>query len=118
MKRALLNLFLVAIMLFGYAQMGYAQSVHYSVSDTEGDKVKLGQNYPNPAVGKTYIEIDFDGTEANLSIYNVVGKLIEERIVTTKLVVIDVSQYNEGIYFYTLEANGEKQTKRMTVRKQ
>jgi len=118
MKRALLNLFIVATMLFGYAQMGQAQGINYAASDTESDKVKLGQNYPNPAVGKTFIEIDFEGLEAQLSIYNVVGKLIEVRIVTTKLIVIDVSQYNEGLYLYTLEANGEKITKRMTVRKQ
>lgn len=104
-------------MLLGMSIQTQAQSMDFAFADTETDRVKLGQNYPNPAVGKTYIEIDFEGREATLAIYNVVGKLIEERTVTTKLIVIDVSQYNEGIYLYTLEAGGEKVTRRMTVRK-
>jgi Secretion system C-terminal sorting domain len=87
------------------------------LNDTQSDKVKLGQNYPNPAVGKTYIEIDFATPDATITIYNVLGKLIESRVVTTKLVVLDVSNYIEGIYLYTLESGGEKITKRMNVRK-
>ncbi|MBO6516526.1 MAG: T9SS type A sorting domain-containing protein [Bacteroidia bacterium] len=109
MKRILLTLFLsVGIMSLG--------AFSTLASDIDGDKLKLGQNYPNPAIGKTYIEVVFEG-EATLSIYNVVGKLVETQTVTSNMITLDVSNYTEGIYLYTLESNGEKITKRMTVRK-
>lgn len=79
--------------------------------------VKLGQNYPNPATGKTIIEFSFNSPEATLTVYNVLGKVVEEFTVVDKRIVIDVTNYPEGVYLYTLEADGEKITRRMTVRK-
>ena len=87
-----------------------------SATGIDGEKIKLGQNYPNPAVGKTFIEAEFTG-EATLTIYNVVGKVIEARVVTSGVIELDVSNYTEGIYLYTLESSGEKITKRMKVKK-
>ncbi|MFT5723215.1 MAG: hypothetical protein ACI9JN_000324 [Bacteroidia bacterium] len=109
MKRNLLILF-IAVGLMSF------QTVFPSDYDTDASNIKLGQNYPNPAIGKTYIEANFTG-EATLTVYNVVGKVIEERVVTTSLIVLNVTNYTEGIYLYTLESNGEKLTKRMTVKK-
>ncbi|MBI1306574.1 MAG: T9SS type A sorting domain-containing protein [Bacteroidetes bacterium] len=110
---------LLSTLLLSLATTSVAQNnSDVKFANVQTDKVKLGQNYPNPAVGRTYIEVEFEGAEATLSVYNVVGKLIEERIVTTKLIVLDVSQYEEGVYLYTLECNGEKITRRMTVKKQ
>jgi hypothetical protein len=76
----------------------------------------LGQNYPNPAKGKTYIEASFNSPKATLSIYNVLGSLIEERTLTNSgTYEINVTNYAEGVYLYTLDADGVKITKRMTV---
>lgn len=109
MKQILLTLCMaVGLMSF--------QTVFPTSYDTQGSKIKLGQNYPNPAIGKTYIEASYDG-EATLTVYNVVGKVIEARVVTSSMIVLDVANYTEGIYLYTLECNGEKVTKRMTVKK-
>lgn len=44
--------------------------------------VVLGQNYPNPAKGKTVILVDFTSSEAVLSIYNVLGKLVEQHVIS------------------------------------
>ncbi len=109
MKRILL------ILLLSVSCLSFGTSSSFD-SDIDGGKIKLGQNYPNPAVGKTYIEVVFEG-EATLTVYNVVGKLIEARTVTSNMITLDVSNYMEGIYLYTLESNGEQVTKRMTVRK-
>jgi hypothetical protein len=109
MKRTLL----ILMISFGLTAMS---SLSGFGSSTNGDKVKLGQNYPNPAVGTTYIEVTFEG-DATLTIYNLVGKVIEVIPVTSSTISIDVSGYTEGIYLYTLESNGEKVTKRMTVKK-
>ncbi|MCB9262086.1 MAG: T9SS type A sorting domain-containing protein [Flavobacteriales bacterium] len=89
--------------------------INFGSESTSGD-LKLGQNYPNPAITLTYIDAKFIG-EGTLTVYNVVGKIIEERTVNSGIISIDVSSYNEGVYLYTLEANGEKLTKRMTVKK-
>ena len=81
--------------------------------------VVLGQNYPNPAKNKTVINVEFASTEAVLRIYNVLGKLVEEIVVSSdqKRITLDVSNYQEGIYLYSIEADGQKVTKRMTVNK-
>lgn len=81
--------------------------------------VVLGQNFPNPAKSKTEIVVDFKSSVAVLSIYNVLGKKVEEIIVSSdkKVITLDVSDYQEGIYLYSIEADGQKVTKRMTVRK-
>ncbi len=84
-----------------------------------GSVVVLGQNYPNPAKGKTVILVEFSSSEAVLSIYNVLGKLVEQRVISNdqKRITLDVSEYKEGIYLYSIEADGQKVTKRMTVSK-
>lgn len=85
----------------------------------QGGPVVLGQNFPNPAKGKTEIVVEFSTPEAVLRIYNVLGKKVEEIVVSSdkKVIILDVSDYQEGIYLYSIEAGGEKVTKRMTVRK-
>lgn len=86
-------------------------------STAEAQSIRLGQNYPNPANGKTIIDVSFTSSEATLTIYNVLGKVVDEISVIDKRVVLDVTNYPEGVYLYTLEADGEKLTRRMTVRK-
>lgn len=82
----------------------------------KSDKVKLAQNYPNPANVKTYINLDFKGNDVTFKVYDVLGKLVEEIEVIQKTLVLDVSAYPDGIYLYTLEVDGEKVTRRMTVK--
>ena len=81
--------------------------------------VVLGQNYPNPAKNKTVINVGFASEKAVLRIYNVLGKLIQEVVISSdaKRITLDVSDYQEGIYLYSIEADGQKVTRRMTVNK-
>ncbi len=81
--------------------------------------VVLGQNYPNPAKNKTVINVEFTSANAVLRIYNVLGKLIEEILISSesKKITLDVSDYQDGIYLYSIEADGQKVTRRMTVKK-
>ena len=101
----------------------YSANAEISLPDfensTSNTALVLGQNYPNPAKGKTLIIVEFNSTEAVLCIYNVLGKLIEQRVVSSdqKRISLDVSDYQEGIYLYSIEADGQKVTKRMTVSK-
>ena len=80
--------------------------------------IKLGQNYPNPAKEKTYVEVSFDGPTASLKVYNVLGKVVmQEKLTHSGTYMINVTDFPEGVYIYTLEANGEKETRRLTVKK-
>lgn len=83
---------------------------------TMKDGVTLSQNYPNPAINSTTIHVNFTAAEAELRVYNVLGKLIEARPIVEKTIVLDVRSYEPGVYLYTLEADGEKLTRRMTVK--
>jgi|GEM_PF-621017 len=114
MKRKLL--LLTTIFFFAMASMAMAAPIG-DLNDNQSATIKMSQNYPNPAVGKTYIDVDFDGPEATLRVYNVLGKLVTEKVVVGKRITLDVTNFTEGIYFYTLEADGEKVTRRMTVEK-
>ena len=99
MKRLLYIAIFSAAMLYAYAT-----------------GITLAQNYPNPATEKTYITVDFKTPKATLTIYNVLGRTIEQRVLANSgTFEFDVSEYAEGVYLYTLEAGGEKITKRMTV---
>jgi hypothetical protein len=85
----------------------------FATGDTE-----LGQNYPNPAKGKTFIEVQFSSPQATLTIYNVLGKQVDFlQIEHSGKFVINVADLPDGVYMYTLDADGKKITKRMTVKK-
>jgi len=116
MNLKILIFFLFSASIFGAKAFAIEGNSINVVAKTQ---VILGQNYPNPAKGKTVIVVEFTSSEATLSIYNVLGKLIEQRMISSdqKRITLDVSDYNEGIYLYSIEADGQKVTKRMTVSK-
>ena len=89
-----------------------------SVSANADNKLRLGQNYPNPASERTFIEVVFDSPTAVLGVYNVLGeKLLHKELNHSGTFAIDVTNLPEGVYIYTLETDGQKVTKRMTVKK-
>ena len=82
----------------------------------EGDK--LGQNYPNPAKEKTYVNVEFSSVEATLTLSNILGQVIQiQKLPQSGTYIIDVTNVGEGVYFYTLSADGHKVTKKLTVKK-
>ena len=113
-------------LLFMLLFAGFVSSVNagdlngaFAPGEGSGNPVVLGQNYPNPAKSKTDITFEFSTGQGVIRIYTVLGKLVEEIIVSSekKMITLDVSDYQEGIYLYTIEADGQKITHRMTVRK-
>ena len=79
---------------------------------------KLGQNYPNPASGKTYVNVEFSSPQATLILSNILGETLQVlKLPHSGTFVIDVTEMPEGVYFYTLDADGHKATKRLTVKK-
>lgn len=94
-----------------------------SLNDIEPQNgVSLGQNVPNPAKDYTIVVFNFEETTNDVlfEIRDMSGRLIQSQQMGTlpageHTEVIDTQSMNAGIYLYTLYANGEKQTKRMSV---
>ncbi len=83
----------------------------------------LAQNYPNPFNPSTTISFTVPyETNATLKVYDILGKEIET-LVDAQLragsytAVFDARRYASGIYYYTLNTGGFKQTKKMLLLK-
>ncbi len=82
----------------------------------------LKQNSPNPVANYTLISftIKEKGT-VNLSVYDCTGKLIKKIINNKQMYsgefkyLVNMSEFNNGIYYYSLVLNNSIQTKRFEV---
>ncbi|MDA3837760.1 MAG: T9SS type A sorting domain-containing protein [Candidatus Delongbacteria bacterium] len=83
----------------------------------------LYQNYPNPFNPTTEIKFALStASDVKLNVYNINGQIVSELVNGNKeagihTVNFDASNYNSGMYFYTLEANGMSITKKMILTK-
>jgi len=84
--------------------------------------IKLYQNYPNPSNGITNFSyyLNHASKTVNFKVYNISGK--EVNAISFSNVDMgkhnfkfDVSKLSSGVYYYTLEANNTKVTKKMIV---
>ncbi|OGM91867.1 hypothetical protein A2755_00690 [Candidatus Wolfebacteria bacterium RIFCSPHIGHO2_01_FULL_48_22] len=87
------------------------------------EKFALHQNYPNPFNPNTYIvyRIPYTG-RIKITVYNVLGNEIvtlvnEEKPAGEYDIQFDASSLSSGTYFYTLETNEGKITKKMVLLK-
>jgi tetratricopeptide (TPR) repeat protein len=86
-------------------------------------EISLYQNYPNPFNPTTEIRFALPTvSDVKLNVFNINGQLISELVNGSKeagihKVNFDASNYNSGMYFYTLEANGMSMTKKMILTK-
>ena len=113
------NILFLLLFMSGFLLANTRNAAPVLTSGSTNPSLVVGQNYPNPAKGKTVILVEFSSNEAILIVYNVLGKLVEQRVISAdqKRITLDVSEYKEGIYLYSIEADGKKITKRMTVSK-
>lgn len=94
-----------------------------NVVNSVPETFKLEQNYPNPFNPSTLIKFSLpDRSNVKLSIVNIAGQRVAELINETREpgnyeVKFDAKQYglNSGVYFYTLQADGFKETKKMIL---
>ena len=105
--------------LFELEFESFATSVH----ELSNSFFALSQNSPNPFNGTTEISYNLQ-TAGNVSfrVMDITGKVVEnraaERVSAGKHnITVDASNYNSGIYFYTLTVDGESLTKKMLVNK-
>lgn len=83
---------------------------------------KLYQNYPNPFNPTTIIKYEIPkNAQVTLKVYDILGKEVfsynEYKLAGSYEVKFDGSNLASGMYFYTLETNGYKDTKKMVLLK-
>lgn len=85
------------------------------------DKYLLFQNYPNPFNPSTIIKYQITNNQVvSLIVYNLLGKEIMKLVNEKQLpgmyeVSFDGSMYPSGVYFYVLETQNYKETKKMLM---
>lgn len=81
------------------------------------EKIKI---FPNPADDHINVSLSFpDFTDAEIILYNSIGKPIFKTFVTEKkqfIKIIEVSSYDRGIYFLEIIADGKKTIKRIVIK--
>lgn len=70
--------------------------------------------YPNPVSSILTIETE-QNCNGGIEIYDVNGKLIQSKNVDGKVIKIDVSEWENGVYFLNFEVGGRKVVKRFMV---
>ena len=95
-----------------------------SVGIEEGDRqngIGMGQNVPNPANGITTIPYDLqEAAILSFEVHDLSGKLVATQAIGKRgagshRLQFDTNILGEGVYVYSLVADGTRLTKRMTV---
>ncbi len=92
------------------------------VVDQNANAMSLGQNIPNPAKTQTVVNytVPTNGTVV-FTLTTVTGQVIytqsQEVEAGHNSVVFNTTNLATGIYFYTMDFNGQRLTKKMTIRK-
>ncbi|MDD4373730.1 MAG: T9SS type A sorting domain-containing protein [Bacteroidales bacterium] len=85
-------------------------------------QMEVSQNFPNPFNKETNVTVNLtQGSELNLSVYNITGQKVSERNYGYKpagsqiTMTISGDELPTGVYFYTVEAGSQKVTRKMIV---
>ena len=91
------------------------------VNELNNNVFSLDQNFPNPFRGITTVPVKLNfSTDVTINIVNLVGQNMyshkfEKAASGINNFQVDLSNLKSGVYFYTVEAEGYKITKRMMV---
>ncbi len=85
------------------------------------EAIVLYPNFPNPFNPTTAIRYALpQATEVRLAVYDLLGREVAVLVEGMKppgehQVQVDAGQWASGLYFYTIEADGQKRTQRMVL---
>lgn len=91
------------------------------INEVQNELFTLDQNYPNPFNGTTTVPVTLKKTtDVKINVINIVGQTVysqnfDKAQAGINKFSIDLTHLNSGVYFYTVEAEGYKVTKRMIV---
>jgi hypothetical protein len=82
----------------------------------------LDQNYPNPFAGNSQIKVTLSkSANVTVEIFNMMGRKVAEIAnqqynAGSHIINIDANNLTSGMYIYTVTANGERMSRKMTVK--
>ncbi len=92
-----------------------------NVAQNGKSEISLGQNYPNPFKGTTSISYSLkEGAQVNFQLTDLSGKLVRSADLGLQgsgehQFNFDAADLNPGIYFYTIDVNGIKNSRKMII---
>ena len=95
-------------------------SINY-VNEVKNNVFSMDQNFPNPFKGITSVPVKLNfSTDVTINVVNLVGQTVfshkfEKAQSGMNHFQLDLNNLNSGVYFYSVEAEGYKITKRMVV---
>ena len=105
---------------FYYLGAPYPNNI--GIQELEEQSFTVGQNYPNPTNSLTKIAIEsIEAANFTLSIVDITGRTIKitnlgRLDVGRHVYTVDATNFAPGIYFYTVESAGHKNTKKLIVK--
>lgn len=94
-----------------------------SVYENESNGIKLGQNMPNPFTADSKINFEIPASAlVSFTITDISGKLVEtiemgNLAAGSHSLVLNATDYNSGVYFYTITVGQNQITNRMVIQK-
>jgi hypothetical protein len=90
------------------------------IDESTGNSLQVAQNAPNPAFDYTTIQYELaQAADVNLTVTSLVGQVVMNKTVRGKkgdnLFRIDTSDFETGIYLYTIQAGDKRVTRKMIV---
>lgn len=70
--------------------------------------------YPNPV--NDVLNIDLDGSENQVKLYSNSGQLVFSEVVAANKYLLDLSNYNSGIYFVEVSNGGKRMLQKIVIR--
>ncbi|HNQ61520.1 MAG TPA: T9SS type A sorting domain-containing protein, partial [Bacteroidia bacterium] len=84
-------------------------------------RLEVSQNYPNPVIGATAFNVSLtERSDITVQVTDLIGKVVYSTSRTNAAsgihtIQFSTSNWNDGIYFYTVQAQGQKITKQIVV---
>ncbi len=81
----------------------------------------VSQNYPNPSVGMTHINIGLKkSADIRFEVYDIIGKVVysetrKQSVAGNHTINLNTASFEPGIYTYSVIAGGQKSTRQMIV---
>lgn len=92
------------------------------INSLSEDESFVSQNYPNPAVNQTFINVVLKKTaDVSVTVTDMVGKTVHSEVRSSlgagsHTIGLNTSNWSSGVYSYTVIAGGQKTTRQMIVR--
>ena len=97
---------------YGIPDLSLALANGLSLVEFQNENTKL-KVYPNPVSSLLYVEIPSQYDTATVKLYDILGKKVLEKTVSSTQKKINVSNLSKGVYLAKIEANGLSITKKI-----